>query len=94
MVVSALLDGPTAYRMLGFIDDDSRQHGAKVHGYAVLGGYDTLVALIKAGAVDTVVISARILSVDRQHDLERLCAAHETTLSRLHVEFQDVVAVS
>jgi FlaA1/EpsC-like NDP-sugar epimerase len=92
MVVSALLDGPVAYRLLGFVDDDPTHHGANIHGYRVLGGYDTLVTLINEGSVDSVVISLRLLSVDRQRELERLCTEHETTLSRLHVEFHDVVA--
>jgi len=94
MVVSALLDGPIAYRMVGFVDDDPRRHRTSVHGYPVLGGYDTLTALITTGAVDHVVISARMLSVDRQHDLERLCTEHGKTLSRLHVEFQSLIAAS
>jgi len=94
MVVSALLDGPTPYQLIGFVDDDRRQHGTKVHGYPVLGGYETLAALIRDGSVDSVVLSVRMLSLDRQRDLERLCALHGTTLSRLRLEFQDVVAVS
>ena len=53
------------YRILGFVDDDPRMQRMRVQGSPVLGGYDSLVSLVTSGVVDTVVISARIIEVER-----------------------------
>ncbi len=44
-------------RMLGFVDDDPRKVGIRVHGFPVLGGFGALAELIGQGGVDRVVIS-------------------------------------
>ena len=75
-------------RMVGFIDDDAAQHGTRVHGYPVLGGYDTLVSLIEAEQVDTVVLSAGLVDAVRLTVLKGLCADHGVTLSRMQVDVE------
>src|SRR5439155_1582745 len=64
------------YAIVGFVDDDPRKQRMRVQGYPVLGDYRALSALIVSGAADSVVISARIMDVERLRDLESLCAEH------------------
>jgi UDP-GlcNAc:undecaprenyl-phosphate/decaprenyl-phosphate GlcNAc-1-phosphate transferase len=81
----------TRYKILGFVDDDPRKLRMRVQGYPVLGGYDSLVSLVHNGVVDAVVISARILDLDRLRDLEGLCGESGVALSRLHVGLEPVI---
>ena len=74
-----------APRVIGFVDDDAARHGARVHGYRVLGGYASLVSLIEAGGVDTVVLGAGPADAARLAGLTRLCAGRGVTLSRIDV---------
>ena len=82
----------TRYRILGFVDDDTRKQRIRVQGYPVLGGYDSLASLIRSNVIDAVVISARIMSIDRLQALEALCADYGVSLSRLHVGLEPLVA--
>jgi UDP-GlcNAc:undecaprenyl-phosphate GlcNAc-1-phosphate transferase len=79
------------YTMLGFVDDDTQKHKARVHGYPVLGGDDALSALIVKGSVDVVVLSAKELQPSRLSELERLCIEHGVALSRLNFNLESVV---
>jgi UDP-GlcNAc:undecaprenyl-phosphate GlcNAc-1-phosphate transferase len=94
MVVRALLDGPTVYQMLGFVDDDHVNRGTRVQGYPVLGGHEQLVSLIQAGGVDNLVITGQVFDVDRLRELEGLCAHHGVGFSRFRYGLEEVVAVS
>jgi UDP-GlcNAc:undecaprenyl-phosphate/decaprenyl-phosphate GlcNAc-1-phosphate transferase len=95
LVVRELLnDSRVSYRMLGYIDDDPNKRRVRVQGYPVLGGYESLVSLVSGGAVDTVVVSTRLIAVDRLRELEQLCATHNVNLSRLHFRLEEMVAVS
>jgi UDP-GlcNAc:undecaprenyl-phosphate GlcNAc-1-phosphate transferase len=84
----------TAYRMLGFIDDDPGMTRARMHGYPVLGDYASLVSLVANGAVDTVVIAAPAIGVDRLNALRQLCTEHQVSLARLHFRLDQIVAAS
>jgi UDP-GlcNAc:undecaprenyl-phosphate GlcNAc-1-phosphate transferase len=79
-------------RILGFIDDDPRFQRMRVQGSPVLGGYDSLVSLVTSRVVDTVVISARIIEVERLQQLGSLCAENGLTLLRLHVGLEQMVS--
>ena len=91
LVVSELVRGPVASRVLGFVDDDPRRQRIRVAGYPVLGGFDLLVSLVGSRAVDAVVISSPLTSLDRLRDLEGLCAASGVALSRLQVGLESLV---
>ncbi len=52
-----LNDLNSAYRILGFIDDDPRKRHVRVHGYRVLGGHERLRDMIMSGAIDAVVLT-------------------------------------
>jgi UDP-GlcNAc:undecaprenyl-phosphate GlcNAc-1-phosphate transferase len=79
------------YKILGFVDDDARKQRMRVQGYPVLGGYGALAGLILGGVIDAVVISARIIDVERLSELEALCNEKGVSLSRLHVGLESLV---
>jgi FlaA1/EpsC-like NDP-sugar epimerase len=80
--------------MMGFIDDDPAMARAKMQGYPVLGDFSSLASLISNSAVDTVVITTHLISVDRLETLRRLCAEHQVALARLHFKLDEIVAAS
>jgi UDP-GlcNAc:undecaprenyl-phosphate GlcNAc-1-phosphate transferase len=84
---------PSAYRVLGFVDDDPGQIRTRVHGYPVLGGFEHLVAELERRAIDGVVISRRSVSAEKVELLERLCADGGVALFRLHVDLRPVTTV-
>ncbi|HVL68405.1 MAG TPA: hypothetical protein VM364_14175 [Vicinamibacterales bacterium] len=95
MAVRELLnDERVVYRMLGFIDDDPNKHRTRVQGYPVLGSYDSLVSLVRGGAVDSVVVSTRLVDAGRLRQLQELCTECRVNLSRLHFNFERVVQAS
>jgi UDP-GlcNAc:undecaprenyl-phosphate GlcNAc-1-phosphate transferase len=92
LVVRELMKASDArYRILGFVDDDTRKQRIRIQGYPVLGGYDSLVSLVRSSVIDAVVISARMMSIDRLQDLEALCGEHGVSLSRLHVGLEPLI---
>jgi UDP-GlcNAc:undecaprenyl-phosphate GlcNAc-1-phosphate transferase len=82
------------YRMLGFIDDDPAMARVRMQGYPVLGDYRSLVSLISNGAVDAVVITNRLIAVERLNELQDLCTEHQVALARLSLELDHIVAAS
>jgi FlaA1/EpsC-like NDP-sugar epimerase len=86
-----LNDSNTAYRMLGFVDDDPQSRQTRVHGYPVLGGYDYLVSQITGHRVDIVIVSGPRIDPGRVRDLAAICASHHVALSRLHVDLEPLV---
>lgn len=79
-------------QVIGFVDDTGARHGARVHGYPVLGGYETLVSRIEAGDVDAVVLGSGSGELARLDDLKRLCAGRGVTLSRISVSLEHLVS--
>jgi len=91
LVIREVLSGDGDVRILGFIDDDPRKAGIRVMGYSVLGGYSALSVLIRAAAVDAVVVSARAMPPERLNNLEVLCSTSGTRLARLRVGLEPIV---
>lgn len=81
-------------RIVGFADDDARQHGMRVGGYPVLGDFEMLLAMIGRDEVDCVVLNTRIFDVDRLDRLEAACQARDIDLLRLQVHVKPFIAVS
>ncbi|HSL22707.1 MAG TPA: hypothetical protein VK886_14330 [Vicinamibacterales bacterium] len=93
LVVRELLnDNDANYRVLGFVDDNPGKHRTRVHGYPVLGGLDTLVVLIREGAVDLIVVSVRAMDASTLQQLESLCTEQGVSLSRLEFRLEQLVA--
>jgi UDP-GlcNAc:undecaprenyl-phosphate GlcNAc-1-phosphate transferase len=95
VAVRELLSRPgPAYKMVGFIDDDSAKQETRIQGYPVVGGYEALATLVSADAVDRIIISTRTIDSVRLRKLEALCGEHGVGLSRFHFDFEDVVTGS
>jgi UDP-GlcNAc:undecaprenyl-phosphate/decaprenyl-phosphate GlcNAc-1-phosphate transferase len=80
------------YRMVGFIDDDPLMARAQMLGYPVLGDFASLTSLVANDAVDIIVVTTNLISVDRLEHLAALCAQHGVSLSRLRVWLDEIVA--
>jgi UDP-GlcNAc:undecaprenyl-phosphate GlcNAc-1-phosphate transferase len=91
LVIRELLTRDGDAKILGFIDDDPRKAGIRVMGYPVLGGASALNVLVKAAAVDRIVICARHLSAERLNNLEVLCAGNGVSLLRLKIGLESLV---
>jgi UDP-GlcNAc:undecaprenyl-phosphate GlcNAc-1-phosphate transferase len=91
LVVRELLARDGDAKILGFIDDDPRKAGIRVMGYPVLGGSSALTVLVKAAAIDRIVICARHLSAERLNNLEVLCSANSVSLLRLKIGLELLV---
>lgn len=88
MAVRHLLNDPhSAYRMIGFIDDDTQTHNVRVHGYRILGGYDRLVDMIMGGAVDAVAVTGQPADMPR---LEEICPRYGVTLYHLRFDWLEI----
>jgi UDP-GlcNAc:undecaprenyl-phosphate GlcNAc-1-phosphate transferase len=94
LVMRELQNDDSAVRLVGFIDDDPRKSGTRVHGIPVVGNFDALVGVMNRGGVDQVVISTRELDPGRLSDLRGLCARSGVALSRLHLGLEDLVVVT
>jgi len=84
-------DADNRVRIVGFVDDDGRKGRNRVRGYPVLGTFEKLSALIAAGEVDAVVLSARSIHASRVETLQSLCLKHSISLTRLHVTLEPLV---
>ena len=86
--------GDRPLRILGFFDDDPRQHKLRVGGYSVLGDFAKLMAMIEEEELHCVVLNTRIIDVERLATLEAFCQRHGVSLLRLHVHVAPFVAAS
>jgi len=82
-------DSRTAYRILGFVDDDLDKRGTRVHGYRVIGGYDHLVGMVMAGEVDTVAVTH---DSQNAQSLAWLCGSHGVQVYRLGIDWHELSA--
>jgi UDP-GlcNAc:undecaprenyl-phosphate GlcNAc-1-phosphate transferase len=80
--------GETALRILGFVDDDPRQHNMRVQGYPVVGDYNALVEMVDAGELDCVVINGSGVDETRLRDLEEACRDRHVSLLRLQINLK------
>jgi len=79
-------------RVLGFVDDDPRRAGARIGGYPVIGNFRALEVLITTRSVDLVVIASQQVTPDSVHNLQTLCRANAVSLTRLTVNFIEIVS--
>jgi len=59
------LRGVGAYRVVGFLDDDRRKHGALIHGVPVLGGLDDLAAATQRQRPELLAVAINQLPPER-----------------------------
>ena len=48
-----------AYSPVGFVDDDSRKHGTKIHGVQVLGGLADIKSIVQTTGAEEVIMAIR-----------------------------------
>src|SRR4051794_36410061 len=94
LVMRELQNGEEALRLLGFVDDDPRKVGIRVHGFPVLGDFVALAEIIRDGGVDRVVISDARLEGERLAELRTLCSRHGVALTRLLLGLEELVVVA
>ena len=73
---------------MGFIDDDRAKLGTRIHGVSVLGSLYELEALLRAHAVEEVVVASRKIPLERLRRLEGACAAHGVAVVRASVRLE------
>lgn len=78
-------------KVLGFVDDDPEAAQARIEGYDVLGGFETLTQMIASGSVDMVILNRDHIDDDRLSTIESLCEEHDVSLLRLHVGIEELV---
>jgi UDP-GlcNAc:undecaprenyl-phosphate GlcNAc-1-phosphate transferase len=94
LVMRELQNGEEVIRLLGFVDDDPRKVGIRVHGLPVLGDFEALSALVRQGEVDRIVVSDASLATERLQELRALCSRHRVALSKLLFGLEELVVVT
>jgi UDP-GlcNAc:undecaprenyl-phosphate GlcNAc-1-phosphate transferase len=77
-----------AREAVGFIDDDRAKLGTRIHGVSVLGSLYEIEALLRAHAVEEVVVASRKIPLERLRRLEGACAAHGVAVVRASVRLE------
>jgi len=67
-------DPELGYQPIGFLDDDERKRGRRIHGLRIYGGRDRLEDVIEKGTVEEVVIAIPSLDDAGQEQLFALCS--------------------
>ena len=66
-------EAPPAHRVIGFLDDDVRKHGDRIHGIPVLGGREQLASVIQQAGVREVLVAMTDPSGDLLQHIQRCC---------------------
>ncbi len=66
-------DASLKFHVEGFLDDDTRKTGRKIHGIPVLGNIEKLVPIAQAKAVDEIIIAIPSLIPERMRQILGLC---------------------
>jgi len=61
------------YNIVGFLDNDTGKHGAKIHGIPVLGGDDLLREFLAKNCVDEVIIALPVSAYAKFEDIAKIC---------------------
>jgi FlaA1/EpsC-like NDP-sugar epimerase len=77
---------------VGFVDDDPNLHGRIVNGVPVLGGSESLAALLLRSGAQTVLLCTRGIEADRLTRIGAVCSNGGVELLRFKLELQPVTA--
>jgi UDP-GlcNAc:undecaprenyl-phosphate/decaprenyl-phosphate GlcNAc-1-phosphate transferase len=86
--IRAAFGGSPALRILGFVDDDPRQHNMRVQGYPVVGDFRALVSMLDAGELDCIVINSPAVDDERLRTLEEACRQRQVSLLKLQIHLK------
>ncbi|MGC4094723.1 MAG: hypothetical protein QM756_43760 [Polyangiaceae bacterium] len=71
---------------IGFVDDDARLSGRRIHDLRVMGSRDDLARLVRDHSVSTIIVSTEKMAVESQLTLSRLSSELGVELLRLRLE--------
>jgi UDP-GlcNAc:undecaprenyl-phosphate GlcNAc-1-phosphate transferase len=90
LVVRELLNNPAlGFLPVGFLDDDPRKHGRKIHGVPILGSLERLAELLPDRA-DHVVLSTDKIGQEARERLDEVCRGRGVVPLRMRIAI-DVV---
>lgn len=72
-------DAGTKYKVLAFIDDNSKIQGKKLEGISILG-IDKLPGLLQNNSVSSLIISVQNLSTVRKQQIIEICLSYDTKI--------------
>lgn len=83
LVARDLAGGPESReRVIGYVDDDARLHGMRIHGVPVLGRTDDLPAIVKRYDIDTIAIAVPSASM---RELDHMLELSQSTDARIQI---------
>ncbi|MFZ5893975.1 MAG: hypothetical protein ACOY0T_23130 [Myxococcota bacterium] len=71
---------------VGFVDDDQRLSGRRIHDLRVLGGRDDIPRIVKDHGVSTIIVSSEKVTPESQRSLSRISSDLGVELLRLRIE--------
>jgi FlaA1/EpsC-like NDP-sugar epimerase len=69
-------DASIKYKVVGFVDDDTKKHGRSLEGVFIYGP-DKLAALIRENTVEVVIISIQQLSFAKKNEITDICLQNQ-----------------
>jgi len=69
-----------SYRIVGFVDDDRKKQGMRLHGAKVLGGRQMIREVVDREAVELIVVAIHTISPEDFRDIVEVC---QTTSARI-----------
>jgi len=70
------------YDLVGFVDDDPRKRGQRIHGLAVLGGRQDLAHIVERKGIDLIIIAINNV---RGEDLRQILTTAQQTLAQIRI---------
>ena len=73
--------------LVGFIDDDPRKKGKKIHGYPVLGSGKQIKIIVDKYEIQAIVVSFRDYGDEKKREVQRLCKQNglDTAVSQMRL---------
>jgi UDP-GlcNAc:undecaprenyl-phosphate GlcNAc-1-phosphate transferase len=91
LLVREILQNPAAgFQPVGFIDDDPQKHRMRLEGIPVLGGGDSLEAVVVRHDIAEILISIRDIEPGRLAELLQECQRLRVTLRRMRFTIDEV----
>ena len=91
LLVREILQNPAAgFQPVGFIDDDPQKHRMRLEGIPVLGGGDSLEAVVMRHEIAEILISIRDIEPGRLAELLQECQRLKITLRRMRFSIDEV----
>jgi FlaA1/EpsC-like NDP-sugar epimerase len=80
----------TRYHIIGFIDDDPRKHGMRIHGIKVLGGRQLIPDIAQQQQVELIIISIHTISSKDFHGILSICQSTSAKIKTLPDVFESL----